>query len=184
MVTKTIIDEYLLVAKNLFEKNFLNMGVGSISLKINNDKMLINKQNRHINENDFYKSVHILKEDLSWNEMSPDIAIHSKIYEKISSTKSIASIFPINTIIFSMKHHNVLKPIDKLGKFYLNEIPILETNETQWQENKEFIVTKLLKNHHILIIKGYGVLIHARDIREIIKKAVIMENSANILLNS
>ena len=185
LITKTITDEFLLVTKILFEKNFLNMGLGSISLKLNNDQMLINKKNRHIEEEDFYKNVHILKKDLSWEEMSDDIKIHSKIYETISSTKAIANIFPLNTITFSIEHHNLLKPLDLIGTEQLKKIKIIHiTNKTEWNENKEFIIAKHLKLNDILIIKGYGVFIKARDVREILKKAVILENSAAILLNS
>ncbi len=161
------------------------MGLGSISLKLNNDQMLINKKNRHIEEEDFYKNVHILKKDLSWEEMSDDIKIHSKIYETISSTKAIANIFPLNTITFSIEHHNLLKPLDLIGTEQLKKIKIIHiTNKTEWNENKEFIIAKHLKLNDILIIKGYGVFIKARDVREILKKAVILENSAAILLNS
>ena len=184
MLAKSIIDEFLLVSKILFEKNFLNMGIGSISLKINNDKMLINKKNKHINEEDFYKSVHILKKDLSWEEASEDIKIHSKIYETISSTKAIANIFPPKTITFSLTQHNILKPLDFIGKKFLKEVKIISiNNKTEWNENKEFIISKELKNKDIIIIEGYGVFIKARDVREILKKAIILENSTSILLN-
>ncbi len=183
MVTKTIIDEFLLVAKILFEKSFLDVGIGSISLKLQTDQMLINKQNKHILEDDFFKKVHILKRDLSWKETSEDIKTHSKIYENISSTKAIANIFPIHTITFSMEHHNFLKPLDKIGKKLIPKVPIIEiTNKIEWEENKEHIISQKLKETDILIIKGYGVYIKARDIREILKKAIILENSAKILL--
>ena len=185
MVTKTIIDEYLLVTKSLFEKNFLNMGIGSISLKLQIDQMLINKQNRHILEDDFFKKVHILKSDLSWKETTDDIKIHSKIYETISSTKAIANIFPINVITFSLEHHSFFKPIDILGKKYFKKVPIIEINNLiEWEENKDYIISKKLKENDLVIVKGYGVFIIARDIREILKKAVVLENSAKILLNS
>jgi len=185
LVTKTIVDEYLLVTKILFEKNFLNMGLGSISLKLKADNMLINKKNRHILEDDFFKSVHILKKDMSWQETTPDVTIHSKIYEMISSTKAIANIFPINTITFAQEHHNILKPIDFLGKTTLGKISIIEiTNEKNWAENQDFIIAKKLLQEDVVIIKGYGVFIKSRDIREILKKAVILENSAKILINS
>ena len=185
MITKTIIDEYLLVTKILFEKNFLNMGLGSISLKLKADKMLINKKNRHILEDDFFKSVHILRKDMSWQETTPDVTIHSKIYELISSTKAIANIFPVNTMTFIQTNHNYLNPIDFLGKTVLDKIPVIEiTNEKNWTENRDFIIAKKLQIKDIVIVKGYGVFIKSRDIREIIQKAVILENSAKILINS
>ena len=179
MIVKNIIDEYLLVVKELFYKNFLNMGIGSISLKLTNDKMIINKKNKHYLEDDFYKIVHIIKEDMTWNEVSEDVKTHSKIYETISSTKAIANIFSVNAITFSMENHSILKPIDTLGKTYLERVPIIEVTK-----EKELTISKSLELNDIVIIKGYGVYIKSRDIREIIKKAIILENSAKILLNS
>ena len=158
------------------------MGLGSISLKLKADKMLINKKNRHILEDDFFKSVHILKKDMSWQEITEDAKIHSKIYEINSNTKTIANIFPINTLIFA-KNQNILKPVDFVGKNILNEISILEiTDKENWIENQDFIIAKKLKEEDIVIVKGYGVFIKSRDIREILKKAVILENSAKMLL--
>jgi len=179
LIVKNIVDEYLLVVKELFEKNFLNIGLGSISLKLTNDKMIINRQNRHYLEDNFYKIVHIIKKDISWSETSEDVKTHSIIYEKISSTKAIANIFAVNTITFSMENHTILKPIDILGKTYLERVPIIDITH----KDKELEIPKIMQNNDIIIIKGYGVYIKSRDIREIIKKAIILENSAKILLN-
>jgi len=183
LVTKTIIDEFLLITKILFEKNFLNLGLGSISLKLDQEKIIINKKNRHIYEDDFLKTIYIRKQDLSWREVSNDVKIHTKIYESISSTKTVLSIFPINTITFSLEHHRVLNPIDEIGKQHLGKIPIIEPNDS-WYENREFIISNKMKQNEIIIIKGYGVFIRSRDVREILKKSIILENSATILLKS
>jgi len=183
LVTKTIIDEFLLITKILFEKNFLNLGLGSISLKLDQEKIIINKKNRHIYEDDFLKTIYIRKKDLSWREVSEDVKIHTKIYESISSTKTILSIFPINTITFSLEHHRFLNPIDEIGKNYLGKIPIIEPTDS-WNENKEFIISTKMKHNEIIIIKGYGVFIRSRDVRELLKKSIILENSATILLKS
>ena len=185
MSINVILDEYFLIAKELFNKNFLNIGLGSLSLKIKADQMLINKRNKHYLEEDFIKNVHILHENMAWEEASDDVKIHAEIYKLHSNTKAIAHIFPINTMTFAEIHHFFLNPLDFIGKQYLNKIPTIEMgNLKEWEENKEFIIAKNLNNTDIVIIKGYGVFIKTRDIREIIKLASIMENSAFILLNS
>jgi len=185
LITKTIMDEYYLTAKELFNKNFINIGIGSLSLKLKADQMIINKRNKHYLEEDFIKKVHILHEDMAWKEASEDVKIHSKIYEQLSNTKAIANIFPINVMTFALNHHISLNPIDFLGKKKLGKIPIIEMGNIQeWEENKEFIISKYLKTNDIIIIIGYGVFIKTRDIREIITKAIILENSAFLLLNS
>ncbi len=185
MVTKNIIDEYYLTAKELFEKNFINVGVGSLSLKLKADQMLINKKNKHYIENDFIKKVNILIKNMAWEEASEDIKIHSEIYKLNSNTKAVAHIFPKNVMTFAQENHFFLNPIDFLGKKNLYKIPIIEIGNIQeWEENNEFIIAKKLMDNDIIIIKGFGVFIKSRDIREILKKSIILENSAFILLNS
>jgi len=184
LVISTIMDEYKLTAKILYEKNMLNLAVGSISLKLENDKMIINKKNKSIYEEDYCKIVHINKKDLSWKETTDDIEIHARIFKEITYAKAILNVFPINIITYSL-NHTYFKPIDYLGQSILDKIKIIEIDDAQkWKENKDFIITKNLKEKNIVIIRGYGVYVIARDIKEAIKKTIILENSATILLNS
>ncbi len=184
MVISSIIDEYKLTAKILYEKNMLNLAIGSISLKLENDKMIINKQNKSVYEEDFCKIVHINKKDLSWKETTDDIDIHAKIYQNISQAKTVLNIFPLNIITYSLQH-TLFKPIDYIGQQIIEKVKIIEIDDIQkWKENKDFIITKHLKEKNIVIVRGFGVFVIARDIKEAIKKAIILENSATILLNS
>ena len=185
MINQTLLDEYNLIAQELFKKNFLNIGVGSLSLKLKADQMLINKKNKHYLEEDFIKKVHILRKNMAWEETSEDVKIHAEIYKLHSNTKAIAHIYPKNVMTFAQENHFFLNPIDFLGKKLIKKVPIIEIGNLQeWEENNEFIIAKNLKENDIVIIKGFGVFIKSRDLREIIKKAVILENSAYILLNS
>lgn len=180
MIISTILDEYKLVSQVLYKKNMLNIGLGSISLKLEDDKMIINKKNKTFLEDDFFTIVHISKEDLSWNEASEDIKIHATIYESISYAKTILNVFPVNTISYSL-NHTFFQPIDSQGKKILEKVKIIDIEN---EDNIDFIVTKNLKDRSILIIRGYGVFIIARDIKNALKKAIILENSTNILLNT
>jgi len=184
LVISTILDEYKLTAKILYEKNMLNLGIGSMSLKLENDKMIINNHNKTIYEDDFCKIVHINKKDLSWKETSADVEIHARIYKEISYAKAVLNVFPLNIITYSLEH-SYFKPIDYQGQQILEKVKIIEIDEVQkWEENKDFIISKNLKDKNIVIIRGFGVYIISRDIKEAIKKAIILENSATILLNS
>ena len=184
MVISTILDEYKLTAKILYEKNMLNLGIGSMSLKLENDKMIINNHNKTIYEDDFCKIVHINKKDLSWKETSADVEIHARVYKEISYAKAVLNVFPLNIITYSLEH-SYFKPIDYQGQQILEKVKIIEIDEVQkWEENKDFIISKNLKDKNIVIIRGFGVYIISRDIKEAIKKAIILENSATILLNS
>ena len=180
MIVSTILDEYKLISQVLYKRNMLNIGLGSVSLKLEDDKMIINKKNKTFLEDDFFTIVHINKKELSWNEASEDIKIHAKIYKTISYAKTILNVFPVNTISYSL-NHTFFKPIDLQGKKILEKVKIVDMEN---EENIDFIVTKNLKERSILIIRGYGVFIIARDIKDALKKAIILENSTTILLNT
>lgn len=183
MIVKTAIDEYYLVAKELFNKNFLNIGKGSLSLKIDSDKMIVNREDKHVLEDNFASIVNINEKNLAWKSVTRDVEIHAKIFQNHSNVKAIAELFLINTISYSMSYGG-FNPIDFTGKEEIGSIEIIQIeNKEKWKENKEFIVTKALGNNHIVIVRGYGVFLVARDIREILQKAIILENSAYILLN-
>ena len=184
MIVNTLLKEYELITKELFDKGFLSIGLGSISMKLKEDLMLINKHNKHYLEEDFIKKVHILREDISWKEINPDIKLHSEIYKHHSNAKAIAHIFPINTMTLSQTQH-FINPLDFIGKTTLNRVKIIEIpSKTEWNENKSFIISKNLFQRDIIIIRGFGVFICARDLRELLKKAIILENSSYIILNS
>ncbi|EDM24214.1 hypothetical protein FE773_06590 [Caminibacter mediatlanticus TB-2] len=186
VISEKFYNEYLLVANELFKKDFLNIGIGSISLKLKADKMLINKKNRIISENDFTLLVNILRENMQWEEATDDIKIHSEIYKTYSNIKAIVNIFPKNVMSYAQKYNTTeFIPTDFMGKNTLGKIPIISIkNSQEWEETSEFIISKALKESNIVIIRGFGVFIKSRDIREILKLAIILENSAYILLNS
>ena len=185
MVISTLKDEYLLIAKELFEKNFISIGLGSISMKLKAEKMIINKKNKHVKEEDFIKTLHILKADMAWEEASEDVTIHSKIYEQIPSAKAVIHIFAKNAITYSLKGYSFLKPLDFMGKETLGKVKIIEIHSKQeWEENKEFIISKELKHQNIIIVKGHSVFIKGRDLKDLLKKAILLENSAYMLLHT
>ena len=184
MLVKNIIDEYYLVAKELFKKNFLNIGKGSLSLKIDSDKMILNREDKHVLEDNFASIVSINEKNLSWKDVTQDVSIHAKIFQTHLNVKAIAEVFPVNTITYSMSH-TTFKPIDFTGKEEIGSVEVIEIqNKEKWRENKEHIITKALSNNPVVIVRGYGVFLALRDIREILQKAIILENSAYILLNS
>ena len=184
MIVKSIVDEYYLVARELFKKNFLNIGKGSLSLKIDNDKMVINKKNKHVLEDNFASVVNINTKTLAWGDVTEDVGIHAKIFQNRPDIKAIAEIFPVNTISYCMSY-NVFIPIDFTGKEKIGKVVVVDFQYGEnWQESKDYIIPKVLERDDIVIVKGYGVFLVARDIREILQKAIILENSAYILLNS
>ena len=172
------LEEFKLIAKVLQQKNMLNIGFGSISIKTGNDTMLINKKNSCILEENFYISININNLTLAYKEANEDATIHSKIYREISFVKAVLNLYMPNTIAYSILHKK-FQPIDEYGKKYLKKIEIIENYDNEKNLKK---LLELLEKNEIVIIKAKSVIIVSRDIKEALKKAFILNNSARILL--
>ena len=175
---KFYLNDFILSAKILQVNNMLNIGFGSISIKTSYDKMIINKKNTCILEENFYISVNINNKTLIYKEATEDVFLHAKIYKNISFTKAILNISIPDVIAYSI-FHKKLQPIDENGKKYLNSIEIIEDYNNE--KNLKALLNTLEQNE-IAIIKSKSVLIISRDIKEALKKAFLINNSAKILL--
>jgi len=173
--------DYEVILDTLFKKGLFHTYQTSFSVRTENDRFIINKKDIVFTEKDIFTEIHY-QEDLSWQEASSDVKIHSYIYQKISTAKCIAHIFPVNLVTYSLYHHQ-FKPLDYYGLNVIGKKEIYEVEEyDNFLEQLESIIYPKLNKENIFIIKGYGAYIYDRDLKELAKKASILENSANILL--
>jgi L-fuculose-phosphate aldolase len=174
-------ETYKEILNLLIMKEMFHIYQTSFSIRTENDKFLINKKDALFLKDEFFTEVHY-KKDLSWNMASDDVNIHSFIYQKISTAKCIAHIFPINLVTYSL-YHRQFKPIDFYGETIVGNNKIFLIEDTKYaKEEIENIIKKNIINNDILIISGYGAYIFDRDEKELAKKASVLENSAKILL--
>ncbi|NPA55735.1 MAG: hypothetical protein GXO40_05145 [Epsilonproteobacteria bacterium] len=179
MVTQ-IKKEYEFVLDTLFQKGLFHTYQTSFSIRTENDKFIINKKDSTFNEHDIFKEVHY-KEDLSWKDVSIDVRLHSYIYQKQSLAKCIAHVFPLNLVTYSL-YHNTFRPLDYYGQNVIGARKIYEVSDMDnFLEQVESIVLTHI-NENIFIIRGFGAYLYDRDVKELAKKASILENSAEILL--
>jgi L-fuculose-phosphate aldolase len=172
------LNEFILTARVLQQKNMLNIGFGSISLKTGNDTMIINKKNACILEDNFYLQVNINNKTLAYKEANEDATLHAKIYNKISFAKAILNISIPDAITYSI-FHNKFQPVDIHGKKNFKKVEIIEDCKNEKNLMK---LLNILEKNEIAIVKASSVFIISRDIKEALKKAFILNNSAKILL--
>ncbi len=173
--------DYKLVLNTLFEKNLFHIYQSSFSIRTENDRFMINKKDTIFCEEDIFTEIHY-KKDLSWQDASKDAHIHSYIYQKVSTAKCIAHIFSTNLVAYSL-YHNSFNPIDYYGINIIGRQNIYNLqNHNNLSNQIENIIFPKLQSNNIFIIKGYGAYLYERDVKELAKKALILENSAQILL--
>ena len=181
---KFIVDQIKTISLSMFRKNFLGVFHGSISAKIDNSKMIINKADTIFDEveEDTLTQVYF-KKDYRWNDASVDIDIHKAIYDGIHEAKYIAYVFPTYTMAYSLSHDKVV-PKDYFGATKLGEIEVYDPkNYDDWYDRADTGISRYMKKNkkEIMLIKGYGVYVYDRDINKLAQKIAILEESCTIL---
>jgi len=171
---------------SMFRKNFFGIFHGSISAKLEGEKFIINTKDAIFDEmkQEDFITVYF-KEDYRYQTASIDSYIHRRIYHDISDAKYVCYSMPPNIISFSLTQDRFI-PKDYFGSLRYEKLEIYDPgNFKDWYNRAPSEISEYLKNHSdIMIIKGYGIYTYSRDIKDLVKKVAIIENSAKILLNN
>ncbi|MDE7254818.1 MAG: class II aldolase and adducin N-terminal domain-containing protein [Helicobacter sp.] len=183
-ISSALLDELQITAAAMFEKNFVGIFHGSLSLKISSNEFLINRRSALFN-NLTRKSMSLLytKEDYRWKEASIDTPIHISIYQNFSDAKCVAYCFPPFTVAYSLNHDS-LTPHDYFGSRLYKNMPVYDPRDFEsWYERAEVEIYRFLKERksHVMVIRGYGVYLYGRSLSELAKNIAILENSCRIL---
>jgi len=171
---------------SMFRKNFFGIFHGSISAKLEGEKFIINTKDAIFDEMKYEDFITVyFKEDYRYQSASIDSYIHRRIYQDISDAKYVCYSMPPNIIAFSLDNKN-FRPKDYFGSLRYKELSIYDPgNFDDWYKRAPSEISNYLKNSSdIMIIKGYGIYTYSRDIKDLVKKVAIIENSAKILLNN
>lgn len=184
---KTLFFKLKQVALSLFRKNIIGIYHGSMSARVELNKFLINKKEAifdELSEDDFTLLYH--NKDYRWKDASIDTEIHSQIYTLITDAKYILYTLPPYTMSYTLNHKTVV-PIDYFGHHEFPSIPVYDPKSFEdWYDRAEVEISRYFQetDSNIMIIKGYGVYAHARDLNHLVKMLAIIENSCRILLLS
>jgi len=181
---KILAEELQQTSLSLFRKDFFSMFLGSISAKSASDKFIINKKSAvfdKASENNFMELY--FHKDYRWNDASIDSEIHLNIYKHIHNAKYIAYVSPHFTLAYTLLNNKII-PKDYFGHQEFNSINIYNPESfDDWYERADVEIYRYMleKDKQMIIIRGYGIYIYDRDLKNLLKKLDIIENSCRLL---
>jgi L-fuculose-phosphate aldolase len=182
-----LVNELQRICLSLFRKNMFGIFHGSISARIELNKFIINRADTifdTVAKEDFVLLYH--NRDYRWKEASIDAGIHSQMYSLFADAKYIAYAMPPYVMSYVM-HHDVIIPKDYFGNKAFSKVEVYTPkNLDNWYDRAETEITKYFEKNktHIMVIRGYGIYVHSRNLYELAKLIAILENSCRILLLS
>ena len=174
-------------SSSMFTKNFMGIFHGSISVKVEDDKFIINSKDAvfdSLKSSDFVTLYS--KKDYRWKSASIDANIHLMIYKNISEAKYVSYTMPPFITSLSLKN-DTIKVKDYFGSTIIGDLEVYDPkNFDTWYKraDEEIYMTLLSTQKDMLLIKGYGLISYNRDLMELIKKIAIIENSAKLIYYS
>lgn len=183
-VDEKIIKELETISLAMFRKNFFGIFHGAISVRLNDNKFIINTRNA-VFDSISPKNLILLshKRDYSYQDASIHSPIHSFIYKEIGEAKCIAYTIPPFSVAYSVNHSKIT-PKDYCGYKQFKEAIVYDPKEFDtWEDRADVEICNFLKKNdvNIAVIKGYGVYVYGRDLLHLAKSVAAVENSAKIL---
>jgi len=174
------------VSLSMFRKNFFGVYHGSLSARTGISSFVINKKEAIFDEiiEESLIELDTNLRDYRWNISSMDTYIHDRIYREIPEAKYISYTMPPYATAYALKHTR-LTPQDYFGATHIGQIMVYDPKEFHdWYDRAPYEITNFLKHEktHMMLIKGYGLISHDRDIAEMAKRIALLENSARLLI--
>ncbi len=181
---KHLVQELKTASLSMFSKNFVGIFHGSLSAKVEEGKFIINGRDSvfdHLKDDDFIELY--TKKDYRWTNASIDADIHLHIYQNISEAKYIAYTMAPFMTAYAMKHETII-PKDYFGNQLIGELSVYDPGDFDtWYNRAKDEIYRHFEEHDtdMMIIRGYGLYAHCRDLNTLIKKIAILENSCKML---
>lgn len=182
-----LLKELELISHSMFHKNYFGVFHGSISAKVDIQSFVINKKEvllGEINQDGFIRLICGIRKDYRWKDASGHSLIHEAIYTAMPNAKYITYTLPPHATAYTFKH-DVLIPRDFYGYKHLGEMEIYDPKSfSDWEERAAYEISRYFQNNNksLLLIKGFGLISYDRDLKEMVKKVAILENSCRLLM--
>jgi len=179
-----LIQELKASSFSMFTKNFVGIFHGSISAKVEEGKFIINSRHSvfdHLTDSDFIELY--TKKDYRWTDASIDADIHLNIYQNISEAKYISYTMAPYMTAYALKH-DIIIPKDYFGNQMIHEIKVYDPGDyNTWYSRAKDEIYRYFESEEsdMMLIRGYGLYVHCRDLNQLIKKIAVLENSCKIL---
>ncbi len=173
------------VSLSMFRKNLFGIFHGSISARVELSKFLINKREAifdNLSEDDYVLLHHV--RDYRWKEASLDSEIHSHIYQSIPDAKYVAYAMPPFSTAYALENDYIV-PRDYFGKAFFPRLKVYDPKGAEdWYDRADVEISRVMAEQDVdvVVIRGYGIYAHAREINNLAKSFAIIENSCRLLL--
>ena len=186
MTNQYFLEEIRSVSLSMFRKNFLGVYHGSISARTSASTFLINKKEAIFDEIEEASMMHLdmFVKDYRWHMSSLDTLIHEQIYQEMPEAKYVCYTMPPYATAYALSHAK-LSPRDYFGDLHLGDIEIYDPGSFHdWYDRAPHEIMQFFKQSgsQLMLIRGYGLFVYDRDIREMAKKIALLENSARLLI--
>jgi L-fuculose-phosphate aldolase len=166
----SILKEFQLIGEQLLTLQMNSSHSGNISVRMD-EKVLITRHGAMLGA---LREVDLIEVNL-WDEAfdreaSMEVTTHRAIYRS-TDARSIIHSHPPYTISLSILHEKIL-PLDVEGKYYFEEIPIVDEVQK---------ISSFLGENKVVVVRGHGIFATGHSLKEALQHSTALECSCKII---
>ena len=167
-----------------YKKGLLSGTEGNLSLKINDDLILVTPRNSHkglVSENDFVivnKDGNLISNGTK--EPTSELALHLEAYKKRPDIKAVVHMHPPYAVSFSVSGTEFNQPAVPEIIVLLGEVPMVPYREPG-TEKLANIASSYLEKHDAVVLERHGAVTVGKDIYSAYFKMESLEHAAKIM---
>ncbi|MDP8011766.1 MAG: class II aldolase/adducin family protein [Thermoplasmata archaeon] len=173
------IDEMILIGKKLESLGLIESShSGNISVR-NGNKFLIKKHGKmmgSLNRDDIIELD--FNDEKGYEIASSEVYAHRSIYLN-TDAKAIIHAHTPYAITLSMFFEKIF-PVDAEGKYYLEYIPVIISEDPVASKDIAEKLGSTLKDHYVAIVRGHGTFSRGKDLNEALKYLTICESVSHL----
>ena len=182
MLEESFFNTFRDIGEDIFLRGLISSHAGNMSARTGHSIHITRRSAMlgHLKPGDIIE-VDLKKNDYSLLMAPSEVFVHKAIYHNTSALAIIHAYPPYATLL-SMTEDELV-PVDWEGFHVLKKVPVMTLEETISSEKAPRIVSELLKDYKIILVRGHGSFARADMLEEVYMLTSSLESSAFFLYN-
>jgi L-fuculose-phosphate aldolase len=180
MIEKSLFRQFHTIGRDIFLRGLISSHAGNMSVRAGDTIHITRRASMlgRLKESDIV-SLGIEQNDSHMLMASSELVVHKAIYKNTSALAVVHTHPPYATLISMLEDE--LIPADSEGSYLFKRVPVVSPEKTIGSEEAAGLVSNLLKDYKIVLMRGHGSFARGDMLEEAFMLTTSLESSAFLL---
>lgn len=180
MMERSIFGQFKTMGRDMFLRGLISSHAGNMSVRVGDGIYITRRASMlgRLKESDIIE-LGIEQNDAHSLMASTELVVHRAIYKKTGALAIVHAHPPYATLLSMLEDE--LIPSDSEGSYFFKRVPVVSPKKTIGSEEAAGLVSELMKDYKIVLIKGHGSFARGDMLEEAFMLTTSLEASAFFL---